>query len=140
MAEKINWDEIRTEYVSSDVSLRSLARKYGVSPSTITKKCKKEDWESEKESIVSKSNQEVIEQTIDTRKSIAEKCIRILGKMVDKVEESVDIVEPDDITGKKQIVSMLKDLQDMGAFELQADDKSNTLVVRFDNYSSDYEV
>lgn len=132
MAEKINWDEIRTEYVSSDVSLRSLARKYGVSPSTITKKCKKEDWESEKESIISKSNQQVIEQTIDTRKSIAEKCIRILGKMVDKVEESVDIVEPDDISGKKQIVSMLKDLQDMGAFVMREETEDSTLTIRFE--------
>lgn len=132
MAEKINWDEIRTEYVSTDVSLRSLARKYGVSPSTITKRCKKEDWESERETITSKSNQEVIAQTIDTRKSIAEKCIRILGKMVDKVEESVDIVEPDDISGKKQIVSMLKDLQEMGAFVLQEETQDNNLIVRFE--------
>lgn len=132
MAEKINWDEIRTEYVSSDVSLRSLARKYGVSPSTITKRCKKEDWESEREAITSKSNQEVIAQTIDTRKSIAEKCIRILGKMVDKVEESVDIVEPDDISGKKQIVSMLKDLQEMGAFVLQEETQDNALTIRFE--------
>lgn len=132
MAEKINWDEIRTEYVSSDVSLRSLARRYGIAPSTITKRCKKEDWESERESIISRSNQEVIEQTIDTRKSIAEKCIRILGKMVDKVEESVDIVEPDDISGKKQIVSMLKDLQEMGAFDLQDSAEDNNLIVRFE--------
>lgn len=136
MAEIINWDDIRTEYVSSDVSLRCLARKYGVAPSTITKKCKKEGWKSEKESIVSRSNQNVIEQTIDTRKSIAEKCIRILEKMVDKVEESVDIVEADDFYGMKQIVSMLKDLKDMGAFELKEETEDNTLIVRFE--SDDY--
>ena len=40
----MDWNEIKTEYISSDIGYRELARKYNVSFSTLQKRAKKENW------------------------------------------------------------------------------------------------
>ena len=40
----MDWNEIRTEYISTDTSYRKLAEKYDVPVSTIFKRAKKENW------------------------------------------------------------------------------------------------
>ena len=40
-----DWSRIKKEYVTTDITCRKLAEKYGVSESTLFKKCSKEQWE-----------------------------------------------------------------------------------------------
>ena len=40
----MDWNEIRTEYISTETSYRKLAEKYNVPVSTIFKRAKKENW------------------------------------------------------------------------------------------------
>ena len=40
----MDWNEIRTEYISTETSYRKLAEKYDVPVSTIFKRAKKENW------------------------------------------------------------------------------------------------
>ena len=40
----MDWNEIRTEYISTDTSYRKLAEKYDLPVSTIFKRAKKENW------------------------------------------------------------------------------------------------
>lgn len=39
-----DWDAIKKEYISNDISLQKLADKYSVSITTLKKKCAKEKW------------------------------------------------------------------------------------------------
>ena len=39
-----NWNKIKAEYIRGDISQRSLAKKYGVSLSSITKRSRAEKW------------------------------------------------------------------------------------------------
>jgi len=130
MAE-INYDEIKTEYISSDVSVSSLARKYGVARSSLCALAKKEQWETIRRQAKDKARQKTIEQISDKRASVADKCIRIIEKLVDKVEESVDMVAPSDIAGKKQLVAMMKDLCEIGIFNTESSD-SHDIQVQFE--------
>lgn len=61
----IDWEKIKTEYLTTDTSYRKLAKKYKVNATTIAKKAKCEEWVAEKSS---KSKQTQAELT-----NIAEK-------------------------------------------------------------------
>ena len=40
----MDWDAIKQEYISTNISQRELAEKYGVSVSSLGKKCASEGW------------------------------------------------------------------------------------------------
>lgn len=44
MASSTNWDKIRVEYISGEVPLRHLAKKYKLAPSVVSKHSKEEGW------------------------------------------------------------------------------------------------
>lgn len=137
MAE-INYDEIRTEYLNSNISFASLAKKHNIAHSSISRRAKKEKWDEIKAQMRTEVNKAVQEQTIEEQQSIATKCIRILTKLVDKVEESVDIVEPSDISAKRQLVGMMKDLNEMGAFSLETDTDKGGITVTLEKQLDEY--
>lgn len=141
MADKINWEDIKTEYLTSDISCASLAKKYGLHHSSVCRKVKRDNWDEEKAHMSEEKRKVVQEKTIEAQVSIADKCLNILNIMIGKVTEAAESVSADDIKAQKDIMSMVKDLHEMGAFELQSNtDNSNTLVVKFENYTTDYEV
>lgn len=41
----INWEQIRHEYENEDISLKALAEKYGISPSTVRSRKNREGWQ-----------------------------------------------------------------------------------------------
>lgn len=131
MAE-INYDAIRTEYLASDVTFASLAKKYGVDRTSISRKAKKDHWDEEKSRLRIRAHEVVQERTIDAQVSLADRCMNILNIMVGKVTEAAQGVQPDDIRAQKDIMSMVKDLNEMGAFVLQESAEDNVLTVRFE--------
>lgn len=138
MAE-INYDAIKTEYLTTDASFASLAKKYGINHSSISRKAKKDHWDEEKARMRNEAHRVVQEKTIEAQVDLADKCLSILYKMVDKVSEAVEVVSPEDTRSQKEILSMVKDLNEMGAFTLERSDGSNTLTIRFENCDN-YEV
>ena len=128
---KINYDEIQNEYLTTRASVSELARKYGLAKSSLCKRAHDEGWAQMKRQISEEVRRKTIENISDDRTSIAFKCVDILHKLVDKVGESVDIVQSDDIAGLKALATIMKDLRDMGAFEM-GESRTNEVVVRFE--------
>lgn len=48
MCPKEKWNEIRAEYISSDISLRQLAKKHGMNADTVMTRSKREKWNAER--------------------------------------------------------------------------------------------
>lgn len=44
MAKKIDWDAIKTEYITSDISINGIVKKYHVHKGDVGKRCKDEGW------------------------------------------------------------------------------------------------
>ena len=44
----MDWTKIKQEYVSSQISLRALSKKYGVSYATVQSRAKREDWNAQR--------------------------------------------------------------------------------------------
>lgn len=61
---RVNWHKIRAEYISG-VSQRKLAEKYGVSVSTIQKRCATEKWTADREKSKIKIAEKVMQKTAE---------------------------------------------------------------------------
>ena len=60
-----NWDAIRTEYVTGEISLRQLAEKHEVATSTLIEHSTNEGWESERSQFRVKTAQKMQEKALE---------------------------------------------------------------------------
>lgn len=86
MNRKVNWENIKTEYITSDISQRKLAEKYGVPYSTLRDRARKGAWFKDRK----KSRQKVVSKSVQ---KVEAKQIRIATKeltLLDKIEQHLD--------------------------------------------------
>ena len=48
MAKKVDYNQMKIEYITGDISYKNLAKKYGIAVSTLTKKARGEGWYTQK--------------------------------------------------------------------------------------------
>lgn len=65
MATNVKWDEIKTEYITSDISSTALAKKHNVSYSSLAKKMAKEDWKEERKKYGRKVEEKAVNKTAE---------------------------------------------------------------------------
>ena len=82
----VNWEQIKFEYVTTDVSQRELSRKYGISLSTIGHRSKVEGWVSERERYRGKVATKTLNKT-------AERESNRLARLIDTTNRAVGVVE-----------------------------------------------
>jgi hypothetical protein len=75
----VDWNELRTEYISTETSYRKLADKYNVPVSTIFKRAKKEDWVGLKK----QNNDNMVAITLDT-------CSEMQVKRMERLQDATD--------------------------------------------------
>lgn len=85
----MDWNEIRTEYISTDTSYRKLAEKYDVPVSTIFKRAKKENWVDLKK----QNDDNLVAKTLETCGEMqAERLKRIqtaTDNLLSKIEQAI---------------------------------------------------
>lgn len=59
----IDWDAVKTEYITTDASQSELAKKYGCKRSTVGERCRKEKWVEER----GKYRASLVQKAIDLR-------------------------------------------------------------------------
>lgn len=62
-----DWDLIKTEYITTDITCRKLAEKHGVSESTLFKKCSKERWEASRKQHGSNVEAKILQKDINKK-------------------------------------------------------------------------
>ena len=80
---KYDWDEIHSEFTRSNVSLRDIAKKYGMSYAYLAKRSSKENWIQQREKIQSEAREAVAAEITKQ----AEKQNSELSKIVVKTGE-----------------------------------------------------
>ena len=98
-----DWQKIKTEYITTDISLRKLSEKYGIRYATVQDRSKKERWitlrDQHRTSTVSKSLSKISNKQAD-------KLARIEGitdKLLTKLEQAVDELDLEIIKKKTKI-------------------------------------
>lgn len=107
-----DWERIKTEYVTTAVSYRELAKKYDIPLATIGKRGKKEQWTKKKEQHIDRAETMVL-QAVERRKaSSAGKIYDVSIKLLDKIAETADT---DGLCAKdlRSLTAALKDLREI---------------------------
>ncbi|MBQ5667484.1 MAG: hypothetical protein IIV40_04835 [Oscillospiraceae bacterium] len=87
----MDWQAIKTEYITTDTSYRKLAAKYGVSYTAIGDKSRKEGWVEKRQQFlndtISKTIANAGKKQVDRMKRILDVSDRLLEKIEKAVEE-----------------------------------------------------
>ena len=114
MAE-INWNAIRTDYITSTLSYRDLEAKYGVCYRQIAKKGKAEGWGSQRSQHNANVVTKILDDDIEQKVSSIERLESVADKVLTKVEAYIDACDPTaiDTQSMKHISGVLKDIKDV---------------------------
>lgn len=126
-----DWDAMRTEYITTQISYRALAAKYGVNQATICKRSKAEGWIEQREQLASKAQAKTLDALARNHARRAERLQTVADKVMDKITE---ILEGDEFATPKdirQITAALKDLKDVQMLRSDADAREQE--ARIDN-------
>lgn len=87
---KFDWEKIKTEYVTTDINLRDLAKKNGVSMNTISKYCKKEGWVKAREDYCAKVSKKAVQKSCDKRANELSKVLDSSMLIRDRIYEAMN--------------------------------------------------
>ena len=112
---RIDWNAIRAEYIGGGISQRKLAKKYGVSETTLMKKANAEEWHKLRKNAESKSTAEAQQKTAEAaadNATLAADIKRRLLLRLKRTEEKfpMDATEVRAKVGNSYAVYRLKDL------------------------------
>ena len=107
-----DWQKIRAEYITTDISYRKLAEKYGLDQATIARKAKKEDWVSKRQHHADKTQAKIL--TADTQKKVDRvgRLMTVADKLLRKVEMAVDQEGPISAGAIKNLSDALKNIRE----------------------------
>lgn len=101
---RIDWKKIKAEYVTGEISLANIAKKYGVSASAVQKKSVKEKWAQEKRKQHKKAADKVAKKLNDknVRKTVndIERVCSAASKLIAKINRAIDEVD------KREVVTV----------------------------------
>ena len=121
----VDWKKVKTEYITTNISYRDLAKKHDIPFNTLQCRAKKENWvelrKRHQDNIVAKSVEKAEENAIDYKSAIYD----LAYKVATQLNELTDIhtlaglvkmgIKPRDITGA------IKDLEDALHIKSMAD-------------------
>lgn len=122
--------EVKQEYITTDLSYRNLADKFGMSLSKISKAAKAENWPEERKQFRDKCNTKTLNRASNT---IAKRRVRVLDaadRLLDKWESCLEKVPDDDVKGVKLLAATLKDIKECSMINSKQDEKEQKLRIR----------
>lgn len=80
---KVNWEEIKTEYITTDISQRKLAAKYGIGALAVSTKSKQEGWVEARKQYKAETLAKTLKKASDAEASRLAKLMDTTGKAID---------------------------------------------------------
>lgn len=112
---RINWNAVRAEYIGGGISQRKLAKKYGLSETTLMKKANEEEWYKLRKAAESKSTAEAQQKTAEAaadNAAIAADIKKRLLMRLKRIEEKypLDATEVRSKIGNNTAIFRIRDL------------------------------
>lgn len=105
--ELIDWAKVKAEYVSGTMSAAKLADRYGISVSSISKKCASEHWQELRRQNQSKTASKIAEKinTEKVKKTVREidRVVSVASKLITKLNRAVNELDKDEELIKKKV-------------------------------------
>jgi hypothetical protein len=111
----VDWDAIKQEYISTNISQRELAEKYGVSVSSLGKRCASEGWSGLRKKFRKKVEKKTMEKI--SRKKACE--LAKIGDCADKLIRLINDSLNDTATVRQTIVKIVPSEDDEDEAEVE---------------------
>lgn len=98
----MDWQEVKTEYVTTDTSYRKLAKKYGVSATAVANKAKAENWVSLREQFLSDSFTKTVKKIKQKESDRMSRIMAASDKLLEKIERAIDELDIQMVTYKEK--------------------------------------
>lgn len=98
----VDWQEVKTEYVTTDTSYRKLAKKYGVSATAVANKAKAENWVSLREQFLSDSFTKTVKKIKQKESDRMSRIMAASDKLLEKIERAIDELDIQMVTYKEK--------------------------------------
>ena len=119
----IDWKTIETEYVTTDISHRELAKKHGIGRSRISEVASKEKWKEKRDKHRAKTVAKAVNAVGTKQANMAAKLYGVGGLLLDRVkgllEENPELLA--DTSSMKDVSVVLKNLKDLMSVKSEAD-------------------
>ncbi len=103
----IDWATVKAEYVSGTMSVAKLADRYGISVSSISKKCASEHWQELRKQNQNKTASKIAEKinTEKVKKTVREidRVVSVASKLITKLNRAVNELDKDEELIKKKV-------------------------------------
>lgn len=114
MANDIDFEEIKKEYVSGSGSLRELAEKFGITYSSIANRSKKDGWVKLRNRVRSKRDAKTVDRISSEQAKTRLKIYRAADRALDRVTEVIeDRDTPLNAKELRSLAGALKDLKEV---------------------------
>lgn len=105
--ELIDWVTVKAEYVSGTMSVAKLADRYGISVSSISKKCASEHWQELRRQNQSETANKIAKKinTEKVKKTVREidRVVAVASKLITKLNRAVNELDKDEELIKKKV-------------------------------------
>lgn len=103
----IDWAAVKAEYVSGTMSVAKLADRYGISVSSISKKCASEHWQELRKQNQSETANKIAKKinTEKVKKTVREidRVVAVASKLITKLNRAVNELDKDEELIKKKV-------------------------------------
>ena len=117
----MDWNVIKAEYIAGGTSYRTLAKKYKVSVTTLTRVAIKEKWVELRQQAESKAEAKMVESVSKTKSKTNIKINEVADKLIEKMNATIDKIDVIDGQTLKHFTSALKDLKDITGLKSDVD-------------------
>lgn len=117
--ELIDWATVKAEYVSGTMSAAKLADRYGISVSSISKKCASEHWQELRKQNQSETANKIAKKinTEKVKKTVREidRAVAVASKLITKLNRAVNELDKDEELIKKKVTVKAEKSEDKKA-------------------------
>ena len=125
-----DWQKIRAEYITTDISYRKLADKYGLDQATVARRAKKEDWVSKRQHHADKTQAKILSADTKNKADRASRLMTVADKLLKKVEVLVDKDDYLSAGAIKNLSDALKNIRDTQMIRSDADMREQEARIR----------
>lgn len=118
----IDWNAVKTEYISQNVSYRQLAKKYHIGLRTIERRGGDEGWVAQRRESEDQAREKILGD-VEGEVKRAKRLQRVADKLLDRVEQALD--DPGQKTGGdlKNLAGTLKNIKEIQMIRSSLDER-----------------
>lgn len=109
----IDWKQAEKQYVTGNMSQEALAGIIGANPWVVHKRATAEKWVQKRKEYREEVAKKSIEKAAEAAVKEGNKIFSITDKLIDKIAQSVEVIEPGDWQSFRALTIALKDIKDL---------------------------